>query len=138
MTHEPRFAGLPFATIQQIDRLADDFEAAWLAGELPEISKYLARFSGASKEAQVVLEAHLREVATELSGVRAFSPSPVPPGAVGSLPLAAPLENLLNPSSPSSDSIVVGEYRLIEQLGFGRYGGSVQSYPFTTGPYSGH
>ncbi len=113
-------AQLSLSVVLKIDQLADEFETELQAGRAPDISAYVRQVEPAGELAKTTLEAHLRELQTELSSSRSPDQTPAnaanltsPTVASTAMPLPIPDEN---------ETISVGEYRLLGKLGAGGMG----------------
>jgi serine/threonine protein kinase/formylglycine-generating enzyme required for sulfatase activity len=100
--------GLPLADVLAIDELAEEFEAAWRAGENPDAAGFQSRLAASSEAAREALRDHLallqEEIASDVASARAGAPRP----RVVQHDAAAPIE--------------IGEYRLLARLGGGGMG----------------
>ncbi len=113
-------AQLSLSVVLKIDQLADEFETELQAGRVPDITAYVRQVEPAGEPAKTTLEAHLRELQTELSSSR--SPDQTPANTTNStLPTVASTALPL-PVPDASESISVGEYRLLGKLGAGGMG----------------
>jgi eukaryotic-like serine/threonine-protein kinase len=140
ITRDSEFADLPLAVVMQIDRLADDFEAAFRSGAISDPSAYVEQLGDSNETARAVLANHLVEIQSELSSSGRLRSAPAtvcddgvtpPANTAARVPIAAPVA-AVDPSSPRTvplrrielgeRPLQVGEYQLLEKLGSGGMG----------------
>jgi formylglycine-generating enzyme required for sulfatase activity len=120
---DARFDDVPLALLMQIDQLADDFESACRSGGDPSVDSFVRQLDGASGEVRAALASHLEQIREEVQAQDAASEKTIRRGDAGSSTPPADLGPAHPPLAiPLDQPVLIGEYRLIKQLGAGGMG----------------